>query len=329
MTTLMPHFHIAKPRDVEAAIAARRAHVGSSFLSGGTDLLVNIRHGLAKPTLLIDLSDIGELAGIAVTEKGVRIGAGVTIAALARASVLAERYRALVEASEAIAAPGHRVMGTIGGNLCLATRCIYYNQSEWWRHANGFCLKHRGDVCHVAPLGQHCHAAYTGDLAPALLVLGAEVEIAGPDARRRIPLGELYVEDGRAHLQLATEEIVVAVHLPPDPPPSAYAKVRTRNAIDYPLAGVAVALAAPGGLVTVLRIGITGTNSRPFLLAGTDAFLGEPIGEKVLQRIDRLVQKQVQPMRTTIASAHFRRIAAAALALRLVAALDAEGKTRS
>ncbi len=328
MTTLMPHFHIAKPRDVEAAIAARRAHVGGSFLAGGTDLLVNMRHGLTKPTWLIDLSDIGELAGIAVTETGVRIGAGVTIAALARAPGLAERYRALVEASQAIAAPGHRVMGTVGGNLCLATRCLYYNQSEWWRQANGFCLKHRGDVCHVAPHGQHCHAAYTGDLAPALLVLGAEVEIAGPDARRRIPLGELYVEDGRAHLQLSTEEIVVAVHLPPDPPPSAYAKVRTRNAIDYPLAGVAVALATAGGLMTALRIGITGTNSRPFLLAGADAFLGKPIDEKVLQQIDRLVQKQVQPMRTTIASAHYRRIAAAALARRLVAALDAGRNTR-
>jgi 4-hydroxybenzoyl-CoA reductase subunit beta len=323
MTTLMPHFHIAKPRDVEAAIAARRAHLDSSFLAGGTDLLINMRHGLTKPTWLIDLSDISELAGIAVTETGVRIGAGVTIAALAHAPVLAERYRALVEASEAIGAPGHRAMGTIGGNLCLATRCLYYNQSEWWRRANGFCLKHHGDTCHVAPLGQHCHAAYTGDLAPALLVLGAEVEIAGPHARRRIPLGELYVEDGRAHLQLATEEIIVAVHLPLDPPPSTYAKVRTRKAIDYPLAGVAVALATASRLVTVLRIGISGTNSRPFLLAGADTFLGKPIDEKVLQQIDRLVQKQVQPMRTTIASAHYRRIAAAALARRLVAALDA------
>jgi len=329
MTTLMPNFYIAKPRDVEAAIAARRAYSGSSFLAGGTDLLVNVRRGISKPTWLIDLSDIGELAGIEITEAGVRIGAGVTIAALARAPVLAERYQVVAEAAAAIAAPGHRAMGTVGGNLCLDTRCIYYNQSEWWRHANGFCLKHRGDVCHVAPEGQRCHAAFTGDLAPALLVLGAEVEIAGPDARRRIPLGELYVEDGRAHLQLAAEEIVVAVHLPPDPPPSAYAKVRVRKAVDYPLAGVAVALAVANGVVTALRIGITGTNSRPFLLVGTEAFLAQPIDEKMLQQIERLVQKQVKPMRTTVASAHYRRLAAAALARRLVAALDPERRNRS
>ena len=132
-------------------------------------------------------------------------------------------------------------LGTVGGNLCLDTRCIYYNQSEWWRRANGYCLKKRGDTCHVAPQGKRCHAAFSGDLAPALLVLGAEIDIAGPDGVRRIPLAELYVEDGRAHLALQPDEIVVAVRLPANPLASTYQKVRVRGAIDYPLAGVAVA----------------------------------------------------------------------------------------
>ena len=87
----------------------------------------------------------------------------------------------------AIAGPGHRNMGTVGGNLCLDTRCIYYNQSEWWRRANGYCLKNRGDICHVAPQGQRCHAAFTGDLAPALLVLGAEIDIVGPQGNAEFP----------------------------------------------------------------------------------------------------------------------------------------------
>ena len=113
----------------------------------------------------------------------------------------------------------------------------------------------------------------------------------------------------------------MAVHLPPEPPPSAYAKIRVRGAIDYPLAGVAVALAMADGAVTSLCIGLTGTNSRPFALAGMDAFVGRPINEKTLQEIDRLLQKQVQPMRTTVASAHYRRLAAAALARRLTAGL--------
>ena len=126
----------------------------------------------------------------------------------------------------------------------------------------------------------------------------------------------------RAHLSLGADEIVVAVHVPPDPPPSAYAKVRVRGAIDYPLAGVAVALAMDDGVVETIRIALTGTNSRPFVVADTDRLFGERIDEKALQQIDRLVQKQVQPMRTTLASAHYRRLAAAASARRLVSKLS-------
>ena len=323
MTILARDLHIDRPSNVQEAIAARRAHPGSRFIAGGTDLVVSMRHGLSRPGVLIDLSRIEELKGIQFGEQGVRIGAGVTLAALARDAVIAKSYRAVAEAAQTIAGPGHRAMGTVGGNLCLDTRCVYYNQSEWWRHANGFCLKLRGEICHVAPQGRHCHAAFTGDLAPALLALGAEVEIAGAERNRRMPLGELYVEDGRAHLALAEDELLVAVYLPAAPPPSAYAKVRVRGAIDYPLAGVAVALAAFDGVVKSLRIGLTGTNSRPFVLAGTEAIVGRPIDENALHQIERLVQKQVQPMRTTIASAHYRRLAAAVLARRLVGRLFA------
>ncbi|MDE2135278.1 MAG: 4-hydroxybenzoyl-CoA reductase subunit beta [Alphaproteobacteria bacterium] len=324
MTSPLSEFHLAQPRTVKEAIAARLEHPGSRFVAGGTDLLVNMRRGISGPDLLIDLSGIDELTEIKTNGRGVTIGSGVTIATLARNTLVAARYCALLQAAEAIAGPGHRIMGTVGGNLCLDTRCIYYNQSEWWRRANAYCLKSRGDICHVAPQGQRCHAAYAGDLAPALLVLGAEVDIAGAQGHRRIPLGELYVEDGRAHLVLADGELIAAVHLPSDPPPSAYAKVRVRRAVDFPLAGVAVALAASLANVSSLRIALTGTNSRPFLLAGTELFIGRPIDEKLLQEIDRLVQKQVQPKRTTIVSANYRRAAAAALARRMTAKLFAE-----
>lgn len=321
MTTPLPTFRLAEPRTVNEAIAACLGHAGSRFVAGGTDLLVNMRRGIDNPDFLVDLSGIDELAGIKSNENGLTIGAGVTIATVARNPVIAAQYRALAQAAEAIAGPGHRIMGTVGGNLCLDTRCIYYNQSEWWRKANAYCLKSRGDVCHVAPQGQHCHAAFAGDLAPALLAFGAEIEVAGGQGNRRISLSQLYVEDGKAHLALADGELIIAVHLPSNPPPSAYAKIRTRAAIDFPLAGVAVALATTGTSIVSLRLALTGTNSRPFLLTGTEAFAGRSVDEKLLQEIDRLVQKQVQPMRTTITSANYRRIAAASLARRLTASL--------
>lgn len=325
MTALMTGIRLTTPHSVAEALAMRQQNPRSRYLAGGTDLVVNMRRGIAAPDALIDLSAIEELCVIESGEHGVTIGSGVTIAALAQNQLIKSHYRALAEAAESIAGPGHRALATVGGNLCLDTRCIYYNQSEWWRHANDFCLKLGGTVCHVAPQGQRCHAAYSGDLAPVLLALGAKIEIASGRDRRLLPLDSLYVEDGRAHLALKDDELITAVHLPANPPRSSYAKLRTRGAIDFPLAGVAVALARSGADFASLRIALTGTNSRPLLLSGTDSMVGRPLDERLLKEIDRLVQKQVQPMRTTLASANYRRLAAAALATRLVRRLYDEG----
>ena len=322
MNASLADFRIIHPTTVKDAIAARRQKPPSRFIAGGTDLIVNIRRGIIRPELLIDLSGIDELSEIRADGDGVTIGAGVTIATLASDPIIVGRYRAVAQAAEGIAGPGHRVMGTVGGNLCLDTRCIYYNQSEWWRSANSYCLKNRGDTCHVAPQGNRCHATFSGDLAPALLVFGAVIDIAGPQSQRRIPLSQLYVEDGRAHLALAEDELVVSVRVPANPPASLYEKVRARGAIDFPLAGVAVALAKSADTIGSLRIALTGTNSRPFLLTDTENFVGRFPDDKLLQEIDRLVQKQVQPMRTTLVSANYRRVAAAAVARRLVSKLS-------
>ena len=148
---------------VKEAVAARFEHPGSRFIAGGTDLIVNMRRGITRSDLLVDLSGIDELTEITTDGVDVTIGAGVTLAALARNSEIAGRYRALAQAAEAIAAPGHRVIGTVGGNLCLDTRCIYYNQSDWWRGAIHHCLKTTGDICHVAPKSQGvCFATFSG-----------------------------------------------------------------------------------------------------------------------------------------------------------------------
>ena len=324
MSTHLPQFRLARPNSISEAIAAINAEPNGRFLGGGTDLLVNLRRGIGSAAVLVDLSGISELSEITATADGVTIGAGVSLAKLARHALVAN-YHAVREAASVIAGPSHRNVGTVGGNLCLDTRCIYYNQSEWWRKANTYCLKHRGEKCHVAPQGDSCFAAFSGDLAPALLVHGARIDIAGSEGQRRIPLSELYVENGRAHLALKPGELLTAVHLPAQPPASAYHKMRNRGAIDYPLAGVAVAMALNGGNVATLRVALTGTNSRPFLVAGTEAFAGQPVDQKLLDDVERLVRKQVQPMRTTLTSAKYRRVAATAIAQRLIANLAARG----
>ncbi len=327
MNALLPDFSLARPQSADEAVAQRVAAPAGRYLAGGTDLIVNMRRGLVDADLLIDLSGIAELANLSVDEAGLTIGAGVTLADLAAHSVVLRDYPAIAQAASAVAGPGHRVAATIGGNLCLDTRCLYYNQSEWWRRSNEYCLKYRGDVCHVAPTGDKCRAAYSGDLAPALLVHGAEAEIAGPDGRRRLPLPELYRDDGAAHLTLAPEELLIAVHLPAGSPRSAYEKIRVRGAIDFPLAGVAVSVVDHENPAR-LKVAITGTNSRPFLVEGLDDLDAGQLGEAEFVRIDKAVQKQVSPVRTTTIAGHYRRLAAATLARRLAASLAGGSRER-
>ncbi len=322
----LPDFRLIRPSSAREAVEACQREPGARFLAGGTDVVPALRRGLDEPETLIDLSDVAELHGIDERDGGCSIGAAETLAEITANPMLRARFPALVEAAETVAAPAHRTVATIGGNLCLDTRCVFYNQSEWWRTSNDYCLKYRGDICHVAPSSKRCVAAYSGDLAPALLVYGAEIEIAGPDTTRRLALADLFVEDGAAHLSLEPGELVVRIDLPAPPPGmvSAYTKGRLRGAIDFPLAGVAVALRLNDGRLDDLRIAVTGTNSRPFLAAKTEALLGRPVDDTVLDEISALVRGQAKPLRSTITAPNHRRRIAAAFARRLVERLSAD-----
>jgi len=324
----VPDFELLRPATVaEAAALLQRPR--ARLVAGGTDLLPNLRRGLLDPQCLID---IGSMAGFDSVEPQAgqwRLGAGVTLATLERHAGLAQALPALVQAVAQVAGPGHRSAATLGGNLCQDTRCVFYNQSAWWRAANRGCLKYQGDTCHVAPQGHHCHAAYQGDLAAALLALGAEVEIVGNETRDRQPLADLYQDDGATHLTLRPTDLVTAVHVPAPHPGSvsAYRKVRMRGAMDFPLAGVAVSLRLERSLLAELAVGVTGTDSRPLLLQGTDALLGRAVDDALLEALDKLVRKQVGPMRSTVTPSHHRRLVAVAAAQRLVRELAAAGRT--
>ncbi len=321
----LPSFELIRAASVSDVAAARRGHLDCRLLAGGTDLIANLRRGIGGPTALVDITGLPGMRDIAAEPDGIRIGAGVTLARLIEDPLIRCRFPALADAAATVAGPAHRTSATIGGNLCLDTRCVFYNESEWWRKSNEFCLKHRGTVCHVAPTGNRCHAAYSGDIAPVLLVLGASVELAGDGGTRWIALDELFREDGAAHLALGADEVLLSVRLPVEPGLLAgYEKARFRGAIDFPLAGVAVSLRQADGMLTVLRIALTGTNSRPLLVSDCEALIGRPLDASALRQIDRLVQKQAAPMRTTIIPAHYRRRVASALACRLAARLFAE-----
>ncbi len=312
-------FDLRRPATLDDALAALAEAPSTRALAGGTDLLPNLRRGLLTPARLVDLSAVAGFATVeAAADGSLALGAGLTLATLADDARIAARFPALAEAARSVAGPGHRSAATLGGNLCQDTRCVFYNQSEWWRASNRYCLKRGGDTCHVAPQGARCHAAFCSDLAPVLLALGAEADLGSVRGTRRAALETLYRDDGADHLTAAPDELLLRVHLPAPAGRCACAKARARGAMDFPLAAVAVALTCEDGLVTQLRIGIAGTNSHPLLLQGTGAFFGSRLDEAALARLGKLVAQQVSPMRSTATPANYRRQVAQALTLRLL-----------
>ena len=319
----IPAFELLRPSSVEQALALLAAP-GARILAGGTDLVPRLRRGIERPATLVELGGVKGLDVIEPEGAMLSIGAGVSLARLVEGTGIAPGHAAIVEAARTVAAPAHRSVATVGGNLCLDTRCVFYNQSEWWRAANHYCLKLGGDTCHVAPQGARCHAAFSGDLAPALMVLGAEVELASLHGTRRLPLAELYRDDGAAHLALAPGELLLRV-LVPKPAAgsvSGYRKSRVRGAIDFPLAGVALAVTMDHDRIAHLAVALTGTNSHPLRLAGTDAFVDQAVDDAVLASLGKLVAKQVSPMRSTVTPANYRRQVASVLAQRLLRELS-------
>jgi len=220
-----------------------------------------IRRGIVAPPVLIDISNVAELRAIRADARALEIGAAVKLAELAAHDEVVRHYPVVAQAAGFIAGPTHRNMGTVGGNLCLDTRCLFYNQSEWWRAANHHCLKTTGDICHVAPKSRGvCFATFSGDLAPALLTLGAEVDLAGPAGRRTIALEHLYIGyarqdrpitesegDGKYYLSLRPGEFVTAVRARNTPGlRSAYDKIRIRRSIEYPVCSMVAAIKTSG-----------------------------------------------------------------------------------
>jgi 4-hydroxybenzoyl-CoA reductase subunit beta len=306
VTRSLAEFEFQRAADAAQACALVGADAASTrFVAGGTDLVPNLRHGLAPARRLVDISALEELRGIAVTPGGtLSIGAATTLAQLATSDLVARHCPALAEAAHSVAAPQHRAAATLGGNLCQDTRCTFYNQGEWWRSANGHCLKYRGDRCHVAPQGNRCHAAFCSDLAAVLLAAGARADIAGPGGSRSIPLQEMYRDDGAAHLALAPGELLVRVTVPRIAGTLTFTKLRQRGSIDFPLASVA--LCASGDEV---RIALAGTNSYPVVF--------DVEREATDSAVRSAVMRHAACQRTTATPANYRREAVASLALGL------------
>jgi 4-hydroxybenzoyl-CoA reductase subunit beta len=311
----LPQFKLLRPRTLDEALSLLAKHAGESpaatrVVAGGTDLIPSMRQKLFEPEYVLDIRNVAGLKDIRQTDRGVEMGALASLTSIEQSALLRRRYPVLTEAAATVASPLLRNMGTIGGNICLDTRCLWYNQSLTWRKGCGFCIKKDGDLCHVAPGGTKCWAVFSGDTPPALLCLAAEIEIASASGSRRMPLSDFYTGEGDAYRNLRSDELLTQIFLPESSADyrGVYRKLRVRGSIDYPLAGVAVVMKKSNGHIADARVAITAVNPAPLLVKGAGELLaGQTLDEASAEAIGDLAAKMARPLTTSALTPEYRR----------------------
>jgi len=299
----LPPFSYVPAVSVPGAVTLLAEHGPEAMLvAGGTDLYPNMKRRQFEPAVLVGLRGVRELAGLRGSGKaGLSIGAGTTLTAVSRHAEIAASYPALATAAGVVSTPQLRNMGTIGGNVCVDSRCNYYNQSYQWRKAVGFCMKRDGDICLVAPSSPRCWAVSSSDTAPVLWSLGATVRLVGTGGERVIPISALYQDDGMHPLTRRPDEILTDIMLPPaDGSRSEYLKLRRRGSFDFPVLGVAVALALDGTTVRRARIVLGAVASQPREALDAARLLeGQSLSPELIERVADAAARPAKPLDNT------------------------------
>jgi 4-hydroxybenzoyl-CoA reductase subunit beta len=267
----LPSFNYLEPKTLADALRMKQdAGPGGAYVAGGTDLYPNMKRRHQEPKTVISLMGVRDLSGDGKREAGNVVPAGITLTTLASDSSVQTHYSAIAAAAELVSTPLLRNMGTLGGNLCLDTRCNYYNQGYEWRKAIDFCMKKDGAICWVAPSSPRCWAVSSSDIAPVMVAIGAEYVLAGPQGERVVPAARFYHNDGINYLTKQPDEILTAVRLPaPNGWDAVYHKLRRRGSFDFPVLGVAAWVkwgagrGERGAVVEEARIVLGGVASYP------------------------------------------------------------------
>jgi 4-hydroxybenzoyl-CoA reductase subunit beta len=293
----LPRFRYLRPKDArEAARMAADAGPRAMFVAGGTDLY---------PKLKRRQFEIDTLIGLDFLARGVRngsdvnvIGAATTLADASRDPHLTKRFAGYAEAAGLVSSPPLRNAGTIGGNLCVDTRCNYYDMTYEWRKAAGFCIKKDGDICLVAPSSPRCWAVSSSDTAPMAIALDGMVTLIGADGARELPVSALYRDDGIEYMAKQPSEVVTELRLRAAPDTrSAYVKLRRRGSIDFPIAGAAVAVRMEGDIVAGCHLVLSGVASHPLEATAAEDFLkGRRLDAEAIRETAELAFKPAKPL---------------------------------
>lgn len=295
----LPPFQFLAPRTLTEATRLFDEHERAMLVSGGTDLYPNMKRMQVSPPSLISLRNVREMKTIQEGADGsLYIGAGMTLTHIEEHALVRARVPSLVEAIPLISTPPLRNMGTLGGNLCLDTRCHFINQTKFWRQAIGSCLKDVGDVCRVAPGSSRCWAIASADLPPLLIALGARVRLASERGEREIALSDLYRDDGIDYLTKAQDEILTTVILPRNENVRAgYLKLRRRGSFDFPSLGVGAALRLNGdGTCESARVVLGAVTSKPLDMPQAQTLVGENLSDALIGKVAEEMALQARPL---------------------------------
>ena len=273
----LPQFEYVRPQSLAEGLALLAEHGNKAgIMSGGTDMLMNMKFRLEAPEYLVSLNGLEELKQIEeLPDGGLRIGAGCTLTELARNSLLSERFPALRDSVQSVASLHVRNFGTLGGNICLDTRCWYTNQSENWRDTREGCFKTDCDLCHVIKTADKCHALNSSDTAPILMVMEASVILASAAGEREVNMLEFYQDDGIEHTVLQPGEIVIAVIVHPVTARTVYAKLAQREGLDFAAGSFAAAIGGRNDNVEEARLVMGSVGPEPKRLTDSERILVE------------------------------------------------------
>ncbi|HEV2878558.1 MAG TPA: FAD binding domain-containing protein [Candidatus Eremiobacteraceae bacterium] len=309
----LPPFHYEGARSVDAAVALLVRHRADALVvSGGTDLYANMKQRLFTPPVLVGLRPITELRYIRFSERdGLEIGALTTLTDIAEHSLVKTKYPALAQAAASISTPQLRNMGTIGGNICLDTRCNYYNQNLDWRQALGYCMKKDGTVCKVALSSPKCVAVNSSDTAPVLQAYGARIELTGPRGKRDVAIGDFFLNDGMRAWAKQPDEIVTKILITAPRPRthSAYRKMRLRNSFDFPILGIAAVIELDeAGMCSAAKLVLNAVASKPMEAPSAAAVLvGSNLNAEVLDAAAEAAYSVGKPLDNTSGSIPYRK----------------------
>ena len=292
----LPSFRYLAPATLADALRWKaEAGPAGMYVAGGTDLYPNMKRRQQVAATVISLAALAELRQV----SNPVLGAGVTLSTLAAS--LPPELAAIATAASSVSTPLLRNMGTLGGNLCLDTRCNYYDQSYEWRKAIHFCMKKDGDTCWVAPSSPRCWAVNSSDIAPVMVAIGAEYRLVGPKGERVVPAGRFYHNDGINYLTKQPDEVLAEVRVPAlggwD---AVYHKLRRRGSFDFPVLGVAAWVRWNGKAVAEARVVLGGVASYPQEVPEAGAALvGSALEDEAVARAADAAFRPSKPMDTT------------------------------